>query len=127
MKLLCNYPHNETSRFALDAHAGRMQPPLESMEQVRRETERGDNAAEYTLASRYARGEGVPPDPILAAKWHLKAAERGYPQAQYQLGLCYYEGKGVRRNYSQAVRWFRKAAMQGHEDARYAYPRVLTL
>ncbi|MBI1956368.1 MAG: sel1 repeat family protein [Acidobacteria bacterium] len=58
----------------------------------------------------YYKGEGVPQDYAVAAKWFRKAAEGGNPWSQAKLGALYYEGKGVPQDYVQAHMWANLAA-----------------
>ena len=43
----------------------------------RKAAEQGDAGAQFRLALRYAKGEGVPKDSATAASWFRKAAEQG--------------------------------------------------
>jgi Sel1 repeat len=81
--------------------------------------EQGEASAQYSLGSRYRKGEGVPLDYAESVRWFRKAAEQGDAPAQYALGYMYYEGKGVSRDDAESVRWSRKAADQGVPSAQY--------
>jgi len=78
----------------------------------------GDPLCQLQVADRYARGEGVPQDPRLAADWYRKAAEKGNPDAQVRLADFYRDGKGVPRDMAQAVAWYQKAAELGDPAAQ---------
>ena len=68
--------------------------------------ERGDAAAQYSLALLYARGEGVVASLRTAAKWYRRAADQGDADAQLNLGLMYVQGEGVKKSYVSAYKWF---------------------
>ncbi len=68
--------------------------------------ERGDAAAQYSLALLYARGEGVVANLKTAVKWYHRAADQGDPDAQLNLGLMYVQGEGVKKSYVAAYKWF---------------------
>jgi TPR repeat protein len=91
----------------------------EPLAQLRLRAEKGDPLAQYTLGTRYAKGQGVPQDYVQAIAWYRKAAEQGLADAQNDLGALYAQGLGVPRDYAQAVSWYRKAAEQGHAIAQY--------
>jgi soluble lytic murein transglycosylase-like protein len=84
-----------------------------------------ESARESTTASSlrmeavaYENGEGVPRDPILAAKLYCKSARLGDAEAQYNLGWMYANGRGVERNDVAAAFFFHAAAEQGLEVAQ---------
>ena len=54
--------------------------------------EQGDAAAQFSLGSKYAGGEGVPEDDAEAIKWYAQAAEQGHAAAQFTLGSMYDSG-----------------------------------
>jgi len=81
---------------------------------------KGDPRAEYFLAIHYAKGEGVPHDDVMAAKYMWQAAEAGYAFAQNDLGVYYLQGRGLPQNPVEAANWFRKAAEQGDSLAEYS-------
>ena len=76
------------------------------------------NEGQTKLATRHARGNGVPQDYNEAARWYRMAAEQGYAPAQGSLGLMYVTGEGVPKDYEKAVQWYRKAARQAKREAR---------
>lgn len=80
--------------------------------------EKGTPEDQYKLGKLYRDGDGMPKDPVAAAKWFLKAAEAGHPKAQYQLGLLYHDGIGVTQNFQEAVKWYTMAAEQGNGNAQ---------
>ena len=65
----------------------------------------------------YLRGEGVPQDHALAAKWFKAAADQGAASAAYNLATLYEYGRGVEMSHVRAVELFKQAARQGHVGA----------
>lgn len=78
----------------------------------------GDAKAQYDLAVKYMRGEGVEQDKTKAVAWYQKAAEQGLAGAQYNLASIYYHGDGVESDKEQAAHWYKQAAKQGYADAQ---------
>ena len=78
----------------------------------------GEAKAQYKLAARYYRGDGVPQDRKKSFDWAMKAAEQGDIFAQYAVAELYYSGKGVLQNREIALLWYEKAAIQGDADAQ---------
>jgi uncharacterized protein len=72
--------------------------------------EQGNVIAQTDLGARYAKGNGIPQDYLMAAKWYRKAADRGYAYAQASLGWMYYLAHGVPQDYVRAHMWFNLAA-----------------
>ena len=70
------------------------------------------------LGIMYLRGQGVPQDYRLAAKWTRAAAEQGNANAQCNLGFMYLDGICVPQDSVLAHMWFNLAAGAGHKDAR---------
>ena len=76
--------------------------------------------AQYLLAKRYTKGEGVPQDYGQAAKFMKQAAERGCAYAQNDLGTLYAKGLGVPQDFQTAAQWYRRAAEQGDYLGQYS-------
>lgn len=92
---------------------------------VQREgAEAGDPRAAFHLGVRYREGQGVPRDPVEAARWFTLAAENGVPEAQYNLALMLFRGDGVPRQPYQALQWMRRAAENGVLPAQKAVGRL---
>ncbi len=89
------------------------------IDELRAKAEKGDAAAQYEVARRYASGMGVERDDELARQWFLKAAERDYGKAYVSLGSIYSHGFGVKQDWAESIRWFRKAALQGDRVAQH--------
>lgn len=76
-------------------------------------------AAQNNLALMYAKGRGVPLDPLRAIELWTAAADQSYRWAQYNLGLAYFRGQGVAKDERQAAAWFRKAADSDLAQAQF--------
>jgi localization factor PodJL len=80
---------------------------------------RGDAAAEYEIAVRYADGRGVPPNMAAAAEWFERAAKQGLAPAQFRLGGFYEKGLGVKKDLEAARRLYLAAAQAGNAKAMH--------
>jgi hypothetical protein len=80
-------------------------------------TEPRDAAALTALGERYARGDGVPKDPVRAVELFRKAANQGFAAAINDLGAMYANGEGVGQSYSEALSLYRVAAERGSPQA----------
>ena len=72
----------------------------------------------YQRGVQFAKGEGVPLDYSVAARFYRLSAEAGYAPAQYNLADLYVKGLGVEQAPKQAAIWYRKAAEQGDAEAQ---------
>ena len=86
---------------------------------IREAATAGQAESQYDLGDLYAKGFGVPPDQVEAARWYRLAADQGYSEAQLTLGVMCLQGQGVPQNYAEAMRWFRRAADQNHAGAQF--------
>jgi TPR repeat protein len=66
----------------------------------------------------YEHGEGVPRDPVRAAKLYCDGARAGDPEAQFSLGWMYANGRGLERDDARAAYFFNLAAKQGHPQSQ---------
>ncbi len=80
---------------------------------------RGDAAAEYEIAVRYAEGRGIPPNLAAAAEWFERAAKQGLAPAHFRLGGFYEKGLGVKKDLETARRHYIAAAQAGHAKAMH--------
>jgi localization factor PodJL len=80
---------------------------------------RGHPAAQFEVASRYAKGKGVPKDLKTAAEWYDRAAAQGFAPGQYRLAALYERGYGVKKDLSIARTWYRRAAELGNVRAMH--------
>jgi uncharacterized protein len=84
------------------------------------EAKKGGRIAQYNLGYKYANGEGVEKNILLAVDWYLKAAEQDLPEAQFNLAAIYWHGLIGNVDRSRAMHWIRKAAEQGMPRAQYS-------
>ena len=81
----------------LDPDAGdrrrlRRKPPADKLptaigsRRLRAAAAKGDPAAQFEIASRFADGRGVPQDLLAASDWFERAAKQGLAPAQFRLG-----------------------------------------
>ena len=96
----------------LDVSRLRANPPDEDWSRARA----GDAQAQFRLALRHTRGEGIPRDDAQAARWFLRAAEQGHPEAAARMGVLYSEGRGVTEDHEQSVVWSLRAADLNEAD-----------
>ncbi len=80
--------------------------------------------AQFFLAKRLQKGEGVAKDPTKAVYWYTRAAEQGIAPAQLNLGLMYLRGEGVKADMNQGRAWLEKAAHLGDNRASYALAMI---
>jgi len=81
--------------------------------------EQGNIEAQFNLARKYYKGEGILQDYKKAVEWYTKAAKQGDAEAQFNLALMYKKGEGVLQDSKQAVKWYTKAAEQGVAKAQF--------
>ena len=83
--------------------------------------QQADPVAARTLTAQalaYEHGEGVPKDPLRAAKLYCDAAQAGDAEAMFSLGWMYANGRGVPRDDAAAAALFARAAALGHTYAQ---------
>lgn len=80
----------------------------------------GNHHAQFFLAKRLQKGEGMPINTQSAIYWYTKAANEGIAPAQLNLGIMYLRGEGVEHDMQQAKIWLEKAAHLGDNRASYA-------
>jgi localization factor PodJL len=80
---------------------------------------KGDPAAEYEIAQRYAEGRGVPQNLAEAADWFDRAAKQGLAPAQFRLGGFYEKGLGVKKDLDAALSFYSAAAEAGNAKAMH--------
>ena len=79
----------------------------------------GNDHAQFYLAKRLQKGEGIAQNTQQAIQWYTKAAQQGVAPAQLNLGIMYLRGEGVQPNIQQARLWLEKAAALGDNRASY--------
>jgi localization factor PodJL len=80
---------------------------------------KGDAAAEYEIAQRYAEGRGLTQNLAEAADWFDRAAKQGLAPAQFRLGGFYEKGFGVKKDLEAARRLYSAAAEAGNAKAMH--------
>ena len=105
---------------ASPAHATRVDKlPTAIGGALRSAAAKGDAAAEYEIAQRFAEGRGVPENLAEAADWYDRAAKQGLPIAQFRLGAFYEKGFGVKKDLDMARRLYTAAAEAGNAKAMH--------
>lgn len=84
----------------------------------------GNHHAQFFLAKRLQKGEGVAKDPAKAVYWYTRAAENNIAPAQLNLGLMYLRGEGVKADMQTGRAWLEKAAHLGDNRASYALAMI---
>ncbi|MGE0036101.1 MAG: hypothetical protein AB7S93_10730 [Xanthobacteraceae bacterium] len=84
---------------------------------LRAEAAKGDPAAQYEVAQRYADGRGVSQNLKTAAEWFERAAQQGLAPAQFRLGGLYEKGIGVKKDREAAGRYYALAGEAGNPKA----------
>lgn len=79
----------------------------------------GNDHAQFYLAKRFQKGEGIAQNTQQAIEWYTRAADQGVAPAQLNLAIMYLRGEGVQPNIQQARKWLEKAAMRGDNRASY--------
>lgn len=88
-------------------------PPAETGPVVPAQVQRWREEAE-----RLEYGDGMPRDPVAAAKLYCRAARYGDAQAQYGLAWMLTNARGIQRNDAEAAHLFAAAAEQGMAQAQ---------
>jgi hypothetical protein len=82
--------------------------------------EENDPLAQNLLGVWYERGgKGLPKNPEMSVRWHLKAAEQGHGGAAANVAGMYIRGDGFPKDGAAALKWVRIAAAQGHRGGYY--------
>jgi localization factor PodJL len=97
----------------------RMPPARIGPHSLRIAAVRGNPAAQIEIASRYAKGTGVPKNLKKAAEWYQRAAAAGFAPGQYRLAALYERGQGVKKDAGMARTWYRRAAELGNVRAMH--------
>ena len=92
---------------------------VDDIKQLRSLAESGKAEAQYYLAFRYSKGDGVARNINEAMRWYRLSAAQGYAAAQHALGIIFNNGEGgVTRDYREAMKWYRLAADKGYALAQ---------
>jgi TPR repeat protein len=100
-----------------EAAAAEARRRQEQIAAERSAAEQGDAQAQFNLANRYAKGDGLAEDPAQADLWFRKAAESGLVRAQVHLGLLAFGSDTA--SHAEGVNWLRRAVAQGDAPAQY--------
>lgn len=84
----------------------------------------GNHHAQFFLAKRLQKGQGVVKDPAKAAYWYTQAANQNIAPAQLNLGIMYLRGEGVKADMNEGRKWLEKAAYLGDNRASYALAMI---
>lgn len=82
-----------------------------------RDAQTGDAAAQNKLGEAYYDGVDVPADPQQAVFWFKEAAKQLYPAALFNMGMCLLNGYGVERDEMRGRGFVKKAALVGYGPA----------
>ena len=85
----------------------------EAVAEWRRLAVEGDPLAQYNLALRYLKGEGVPQSRDMAIEWLGKSADGGFVRSMEMLGTLLIGESGFKPNYPDALRLLSEAAQAG--------------
>ncbi|OPH37569.1 tetratricopeptide repeat protein [Moraxella atlantae] len=87
--------------------------------QLMASAQQGDQQAQFFLAKRLQKGQGVVQNFQQAIQWYTIAARQNIAPAQLNLAMMYIRGEGVAPNAQQARYWLEKAAKLGDNRASY--------
>ena len=77
-----------------------------------------DAAAEYLLAKRFSRGDGVAMNHQEEIAWLKRSALHDYAPAQLDYALALRRGEGVIQDWKESVKWMQRAAESGYPPAQ---------
>jgi len=106
------------SLMAASSQETRQSYKSKSIEELKRLAKKGNAEAQYHLASRYVKGDGVPKDQKEGVMWFSQAAEQGHLDSLWNLAACYTTGVGVSQNRMEGIRLFSQAANRGFAPAQ---------
>ena len=90
-----------------------------SLDEIRREANKGNAQGLYDLGCCYYNGSfGIEQDFKSAVEWFRKAADKGNSNAMYMLGCCYIDEEGVELDYIEGLKYLRLADQKGDKHAR---------
>lgn len=126
MKILKIALLSATLSTAVVSHAQSSSSQFESMDinSLTAKAAQGNHHAQFFLAKRLQKGEGVAKDASRAAYWYTRAAEHNIAPAQLNLGIMYLRGEGVQANMNEGRKWLEKAAHLGDNRASYALAMI---
>jgi localization factor PodJL len=86
---------------------------------LRAAASRGEPAAAYEIAVRYAEGRGVAVNYGEATKWYDRAAQKGIVPAMFRLGTILEKGLNGKKDVDAARRYYVSAAERGNAKAMH--------
>lgn len=84
----------------------------------------GNHHAQFFLAKRLQKGEGVAKNPAQAVYWYTRAAEKNIAPAWLNAGIMYLRGEGVKADMATGRAWLERAANLGDNRASYALAMI---
>ena len=109
---------NHDTEFCLFAPANSTGDTTLTFNQLKKEAENGNAAAQVELGFCYQNGEGVAKDEKEAVNWFKSAAEKGNDKAQCVYALHCEIGHHVPKDEKEAFNWYKKSADQGYAPAQ---------
>lgn len=88
------------------------------------EASNDNHHAQFFLAKRLQKGEGVAKDASKAVYWYTRAAEKDIAPAQLNLGIMYLRGEGVDADMDTGRQWLERAVQLGDNRASYALAMI---
>jgi hypothetical protein len=114
--------HHKSTKVISFAHCLSIQMNGDASVQTGTMTElRDDPSSQFSYGLRLAEGNGIPPNPSLAAHYFKLAADQGHSRAQLHYGIFLSEGRGIPMNHSLAAHYFKLSADQGNPSAQFNY------
>jgi TPR repeat protein len=78
---------------------------------------KGDPTSEVFIGDLYAKGQGVPKNPMEASRWYRLAAQKGSAQGAYWLAVAYDKGLGAPLSPKEAAKWLNSAVVKHYVPA----------
>ncbi len=112
-------PANDASLTESVPETADLPPALVGPLSLRMAAAKGDPAAAFEVATRFAEGRGIKQDFKQAMTWYQRSANKGFAIAQYRLGTLYERGLGTPADPARARVWYKRAADQGNVKAMH--------
>ena len=90
------------------------------------EADKGNPAAQNSLANLYYLGLGTSPNIDMAADLYFQSASQGFAPAQINLGNLFSQGKGVPQDSMRAFAWYRMSSISGSPIAELYMTQIAT-
>lgn len=111
-------PAASSSIAAPDANAEKLPESIGGLA-LRTAAQKGNPAAAYEIATRFAEGKGVAANLDEAAKWYERAAQGGIVPAIFRVGTFYEKGISFKKDVDLARRYYLMAAERGSAKAMH--------